>query len=85
METTWNLEQQFVVDVMHSILSKDASEYIHPLTHDANTPEEIADMFGRLTYNKGACIIRMIQHLIGAANFQAAMRTYIRAKYAIVW
>lgn len=55
------------------------------MTNDVYTPEDIDEMFDSISYNKGACIIRMIQHLIGAANFQTAMRTYLKAKYIAAW
>lgn len=55
------------------------------MTNDVYTPGEIDDMFNYISYDKGASIVRMIQHLIGAASFQAAMRTYLKTKYAIDW
>lgn len=45
-----------------------------------NSPSEVLGMFNSITYNKGASIIRMIEHLIGTNNMQLALREYLRTK-----
>lgn len=80
----WNMEQQFVVRILHAVFHKDSLTTTHPLTYDVYTPADIESMFDKISYHKGACVIRMIEHLIGTANFQTALRTYLKAKYDVI-
>lgn len=51
------------------------------MTFDVNSPSEISSIFDNISYNKGAAILRMIQHFMGANYFQQAIREYLRTKY----
>lgn len=81
VEDTWDLPLQFTVEQMHVIFHADSSETTHAMTNPVNTPAEIDAMFGSVSYNKGASVIRMIEHTIGSDKFKAAMRDYLRTKY----
>lgn len=80
VETTWDLPLQFIVEQLHVALSADSLESTHPLTHEVNTPDEIEDMFDAISYNKGASVIRMIEHIIGSEQFRDALRDYLKQK-----
>ena len=58
----------------------DSLEDTKALTHEANTPAEISDRFGSISYNKGASVIRMVEHTLGHNTFIAALRTYLKTK-----
>lgn len=51
-----------------------------PLSHDVNTPKEIANRFDSISYDKGASIIRMLQHTVGMDTFNVAIRNYLKTK-----
>nr|CAD7430391.1 unnamed protein product [Timema monikensis] len=53
VETTWRLEEQFVVREVHSAFSADASEWSHPMTYDVYSPTEIGNIFDSISYAKG--------------------------------
>lgn len=81
VETEWGLEQQFVVDQVQNVFTEDSLEASLPLSYDnINTPAEIQDRFGGISYSKGGSVIRMIQHAIGHDTFIAALRNYLKKK-----
>ncbi|KAG4080264.1 hypothetical protein HA402_010756 [Bradysia odoriphaga] len=75
-ETNWNLDMQFVVDSFQPALALD-SKASNPMTYDVSSPDEILSMFGPISYDKGASILRMTEHVIGKDNFQKAIQQYI--------
>lgn len=79
-ETNWNLDMQFVVDSFQPALYDDSKARTHPMTNDVGSPEEILSMFNSISYDKGASVIRSLEHIIGKANFQTAVQQYISDK-----
>lgn len=80
VETTWDLPKQFVVEQLQVVLGADSLESTRPMSHPVNTPDEISSVFDSISYNKGASVIRMIEHIIGSDNFKAAVKDYLRVK-----
>lgn len=80
VESTWGLEKQFTVDELQSVFGEDSLESTFALSHDVNTPAEIKDRFGGISYNKGGSVIRMFEHALGHDTFIAAIRNYLRNK-----
>lgn len=80
VEPDWDLPLQFIVEQVHTAFRTDGLETSHPLTHDVNTPSEISDIFDSISYNKGASVIRMIEHMIGSEKFRDALRDYLKQK-----
>lgn len=80
VETTWALEQQFVVDQLHVALAYDSAENSRALSHDVNSPAEISSIFDSISYNKGASVLRMIEHAIGQEKFKLAVQKYLKDK-----
>lgn len=76
----WALEEQFLVEQVHAALNYDSVPTSKSLNHDVNTPEEVSDKFDSISYNKGASVLRMIEHLLGKKEFQAAIRQYLKDK-----
>jgi glutamyl aminopeptidase len=76
---SWNMEEQFTVDTMHSILNLDATLGSHPIVVGVETPDQITEIFDGITYNKGASIIRMIEDFIGPDKFQEGVSAYLDA------
>ncbi|KAJ8960561.1 hypothetical protein NQ318_013850 [Aromia moschata] len=73
----YKLDEQFLVYVVHSVLLLDSYESEQALESEASTPEEVGQKFGVVSYNKGASIIRMVEHIMGTDNFRAGVHTYI--------
>ena len=56
---------QFVTDVYTTALDLDALKNSHPIEVPIGHPDEIDEIFDDISYNKGACIIRMLHNYIG--------------------
>lgn len=73
------LDDQFVVDYVHSALNSDASPSATPMnwTDVVNNPS-ISAHFSATSYAKGASVLRMMEHFVGWRNFRNALRYYLR-------
>lgn len=80
IESEWGLEQQFIVEQLQNVFNRDSLDDTHALSHEINSPDDISDIFGTISYNKGSSIIRMIEHLMGHDKFISALRKYLNAK-----
>jgi glutamyl aminopeptidase len=76
-EPSWEMETQFTIDTMHSVLDLDATLGSHSIVAFVETPDQITEIFDSITYNKGASIIRMIEDFVGADNFQKGVTDYL--------
>lgn len=77
IEPTWNMDHQFVVDVLQNILFMDSSPDREPLNFDVNTAFEIMNRFNGITYEKGASIIRMLELWMGKEEFHLGIQRYL--------
>ncbi len=77
----WKPEWRMWLDFQHgtaSALQLDALRHTHPIYSRVRTPEEADENFDRITYEKGAAVVRMIERYLGAATFRRGVRAYIR-------
>lgn len=74
------MDQQFTVDKVQSVFADDSLENSLPLSYDANTPIELKERFGSISYTKGASVIRMFSHILGHDTFIAGLRNYLKQK-----
>nr|CAD7397317.1 unnamed protein product [Timema poppensis] len=79
VETTWRLEEQFVVREVHSAFSADASEWSHPMTYDVYSPTEIGNIFDSISYAKAGSVIRMMEHILTTETFKGGLNLYLNA------
>lgn len=42
----------FVVEIMHPVLSYDSTKSTHPIIYDVNNPDEITSFFDDISYKK---------------------------------
>jgi puromycin-sensitive aminopeptidase len=62
-----------------SALELDALANTHPIYVDVRTPADATENFDRITYEKGAAVVRMIERWLGESVFRRGVRAYIRA------
>ncbi|EDX13823.1 GD20895 [Drosophila simulans] len=77
----YHLDEQFVVRQMQLIFGTDARNGTQPMTSpesEIQTPSQISYKFSGIAYAKGACIVRMWRNLMGAQNFDTAIRSYLQ-------
>jgi len=75
--------EQFCGDVLIPSLQLDALENSHPIKVKVNDPTEIDEIFDKISYRKGASVIRMLFSVMGEENFVSGIRLYMdRFKYS---
>ncbi|GBP46441.1 Membrane alanyl aminopeptidase [Eumeta japonica] len=73
------LDEQFVVDYVHSALLGDAANGATPMNWSAVADNpSINAHFSTTSYQKGASVLRMLEHFVGANTFRDALRRYLR-------
>ncbi|XP_016982032.2 membrane alanyl aminopeptidase [Drosophila rhopaloa] len=79
VEKDWELEKQFVVDQVQSVMAMDSTNATNPLSDENTyTPAHLSRMFNSISYNKGASFIRMIKHTMGEEFFRTALQDYLK-------
>ena len=73
----FHLWDQFASDVLIPSLQLDALENSHPVKVTVNNPREIDEVFDKISYRKGASLIRMLHSVMGEEGFRRGMREYM--------
>ncbi len=73
----WDLWNQFVEDAMNVAMGLDSLKTTHPIDVTVNSPAEIREIFDAISYDKGGCILRMLEHYVGEPNFQKGLKKYL--------
>ncbi|HYC22531.1 MAG TPA: M1 family aminopeptidase [Candidatus Bathyarchaeia archaeon] len=59
-------------------MALDALANTHPIYAEVKNAAQATENFDAITYEKGASVVRMIEHYLGAQKFRAGVRAYIR-------
>merc|ERR1711971_1023922 len=73
------LLEQFVYLDLQSVFRIDALETSHPISIPVGHPDEINEIFDRISYAKGASIIRMMDKFLSTGTFQKGLTSYLNA------
>ncbi len=73
----WDLWNQFVEDAMNVAMGLDSLKTTHPIDVQVNSPAEIREIFDAISYDKGGCVLRMLEHYVGEPNFQKGLKKYL--------
>ncbi|XP_076764228.1 putative aminopeptidase-2 [Xylocopa sonorina] len=77
IETTWNMEEQFVVEQHQTAYAADGVETSEPMTRDVSNASQVSRVGDTITYNKGASIVRMMNLIFGSEVFDAGLQNYL--------
>ena len=72
------LWDQFCSDVLIPSLQLDALENSHPIKVEVKNPSEIDEIFDKISYRKGASVIRMLHSVLGEEKFTGGIREYMQ-------
>jgi aminopeptidase N len=81
VDPSWKAQEQFVVHDMQNVFGPDALESSHPISIEVDNPDEINEIFDRISYAKGAAIIRMMDHFLTTEVFKCGLTNYLNLKY----
>ena len=74
----WDLWNQFVEDAMNVAMGLDSLKTTHPIDVKVNSPAEIREIFDAISYDKGGCVLRMLEDYVGEPNFQKGLKEYLK-------
>ncbi|XP_011643084.1 aminopeptidase N isoform X2 [Pogonomyrmex barbatus] len=80
VEPTWKALEQFVVHDLQNVFGLDALESSHPISIEVGHPDEISEIFDKISYGKGASIIRMMDHFLTTEVFKKGLSNYLNGK-----
>ncbi|CAD1472151.1 unnamed protein product, partial [Heterotrigona itama] len=81
IETSWNMENQFLVEQHQTAFAADGIETSLPMTRTVVNSSQIGGVGDTITYNKGASILRMINLVFGSDVFDATLRNYLENSF----
>ena len=64
---------QFLILDLKTAMDTDALTSSHPIVQTVSTQSEIYEMFDVISYSKGACLIRMVNFVVGDEAFKAGL------------
>ncbi len=75
--------ERFCLDNTYDTFEIDSLQSSHPISAKVKHPDEINEIFDRISYGKGASIIRMMYHFLGEETFVGGLTAYLnKHKYA---
>lgn len=80
VEKTWKSMDQFVVNEVQGVFTLDALSTSHKIWIEVRNPDEINEIFDRISYGKGATIIRMMDHFLTTKVFKGGLSAFLKEK-----
>lgn len=74
----WKMDDQVVVADMFAAFAEDSMESSHPIRISIKRPNDISQIFDSITYDKGACILRMLESYLGKDVFRRGLSRYLK-------
>jgi len=74
----WDLWNQFIDDAMNVAMGLDSLKTTHPIDVKVNSPSEIREIFDAISYDKGGCVLRMLEDYVGEPNFRKGLMAYLK-------
>ncbi|XP_067616976.1 aminopeptidase N [Eurosta solidaginis] len=78
IQPDWKTQDQFVVNELQSTFHLDALSSSHKISVEVFNPDEISEIFDRISYGKGATIIRMMSHFLTSKVFRRGLSRYLK-------
>ncbi|XP_055847662.1 aminopeptidase N [Episyrphus balteatus] len=78
IEPQWRTMDQFVVTELQNVFHLDAFSSSHKISIEVANPDEINEIFDKISYAKGATIIRMMSHFLTSKVFRSGLTKYLR-------
>ena len=69
--------EEFMISEFHDVLRLDVLESSHPVSIPVGHPDEIGEIFDKISYGKGASIIRMMEHFLTQQTFRRGLANYL--------
>lgn len=73
----WDLWSQFAEDAMTAAMGLDSLKSTHPIDVPVRSPSEIREIFDAISYDKGGCVLRMLESYVGEPAFRRGLKKYL--------
>ncbi len=74
----WHIWTKFVMSDQASAFHEDSLKNTHPIEVEVHHPDQIAEIFDAISYQKGGSVLRMLLHYIGPENFRNGLSYYLK-------
>ncbi len=74
----WDIPAQEAAS-LNNTLNLDAQAITRTIRAEANTPDEINEMFDGITYQKGGAVLGMVESYLGEEQFRKGVHNYLQA------
>ncbi len=74
----WDIWTQFVGTELADALHLDSLKNTHPIEVEVGDPAQISEIFDKVSYSKGASILRMLWKYLGEEDFRDGLRHYLK-------
>jgi tricorn protease interacting factor F2/3 len=74
----WDSWSDFLTSLCFDSMAVDELRASHPIQAKIGNPAEINEVFDRISYGKGASILRMVESFLGEDTFRRGVSEYIR-------
>jgi aminopeptidase N len=78
LEPTWKVWEQLSAGDLPRGLRADALNNSHPVVLNISNPNEIAEAFDRISYDKGCAVVELLYKYIGPKDFQKGLTDYLK-------
>ena len=72
--------EDFMISETHAVFRLDVLESSHPVSVPVGHPDEIGEIFDKISYSKGASIIRMMEHFLTKQTFRSGLTNYLNTQ-----
>lgn len=73
----WKVMDQFLCNEVQPVLILDSLASSHEISVHVQDPDSINEIFDRISYGKGAAIIRMMEHFLTTKVFRDGLHSYL--------
>ncbi len=73
----WDFWDQFLISEMTGGLSLDSLKASHPIDVKVKSPSDVRQIFDEISYNKGGCVLMMLEDFLGEKNFRSGLNKYL--------
>ena len=73
----WEMEAQFLTSDLHNVLDLDSTVNSHPIVQEVLHPNQITEIFDRISYGKGASVLRMLENFMGPEQFRLGIHKFL--------
>jgi aminopeptidase N len=74
----WHINEGVAAE-LNGAMNLDAQRVTRTIRAEANTPDEINEMFDGITYEKGGSILHMVESYLGEETFRQGVHNYLKA------